>query len=115
VWGERFLDWQQARSGAGGDVALDTMDRVRELLEGLAADELPAELTGGHRLVDDLGLDSLALIELLVALEADLDEPFPGQALDQGLTVQDLVGLVEHLQHRQADLLDLPRAGIWPA
>ena len=53
-------------------------------------------LSGGHRLVDDLGLDSLAVIEMVLALEAELGRPFPADAIADQMTVQDVVTLIEH-------------------
>lgn len=53
------------------------------------------QLSGGVRLVEDLGLDSLALIELWVALEDRRGWQLDDEALASVQSVQDLVELVD--------------------
>ncbi|TQM25597.1 acyl carrier protein [Nocardia bhagyanarayanae] len=48
--------------------------RVRRLVRAMAP-EPPAELADEHRLVEDLGFDSLRLMELTVALERAFELP----------------------------------------
>lgn len=58
---------------------------------------LPAgDLTGGHLLVDDLGLDSLSILELLDQVESRVGLTFDLEPTDlEGLNVQMLVDAVE--------------------
>ncbi|MFC3962358.1 acyl carrier protein [Nocardia jiangsuensis] len=48
--------------------------RVRELVAAMAP-RPAAELTAEHRLIEDLGYDSLRLMELTVVLERSFDLP----------------------------------------
>ncbi len=109
VWGDAYLAWAQALVAPPDDVGSgavpgrlgdDLVGRIRALVAELTDLEVPDELAGGFRLVDDLGLDSLALIELLVVLEAELGQPLPLEALGGQPTVQDLVTLIEHVRLR---------------
>ncbi len=52
-------------------------DRLGEILE---VD--PAGISGGDRFIDDLGADSLALIELVESLEEELGERTVGFSID---------------------------------
>lgn len=67
---------------------------AREVIAALAP-VMPAEgLSSEQRLIDDLGFDSLRLVELTMALEDALEvEPFPPQRLAEVMTV----GAVETL------------------
>jgi acyl carrier protein len=62
------------------------------------------------RLQDDLGLDSLALLELVESLEARLDVTVPDE--DTGLvqTVGDLLGVLLHLVGRGTQTLERHRS-----
>ena len=98
VWADGFRAWTNGEGAHVGDQALprDAVDQVRRVLTRLCPRALPPELSGGHRLVDDLGLDSLAVIELVVALEAELGRPFPADTIADQITVQEVVTLIEH-------------------
>ncbi|MEV2220078.1 acyl carrier protein [Nocardia vinacea] len=67
-----------ARGGrvTGGPVVADTTtaDKVRRIVLATAP-EPPAELSDEHRLVEDLGFDSLRLMELTVVLERAFELP----------------------------------------
>ncbi|WP_433623256.1 acyl carrier protein [Nocardia sp. CA-120079] len=51
-----------------------TADKVRRIVLAMAP-EPPAELSDEHRLVEDLGFDSLRLMELTVVLERAFELP----------------------------------------
>ncbi|MGW4773557.1 acyl carrier protein [Nocardia sp. NPDC004278] len=54
--------------GGGTQVTDELADKVRRLVLAMAP-QPPAELSDEHRLVEDLGFDSLRLMELTVVLE----------------------------------------------
>ncbi|MET9109276.1 acyl carrier protein [Streptomyces zhihengii] len=72
------------------------LHRVSELLEeklGL----LPEEITAEARFKDDLGLDSLDMVELLTIMETESGRPVDDDAVLGLATVGDVVGyLVAH-------------------
>jgi acyl carrier protein len=69
------------------------------LLEVLAAHSRSAgpEIRSEHRLIEDLGLDSVALAQVVVSLELAYDRDLPQERLHElrGATVADLQALVE--------------------
>ncbi|PZH06854.1 acyl carrier protein [Streptomyces sp. NTH33] len=72
------------------------LHRVSELLEeklGL----LPEEITPQARFKEDLGLDSLDMVELLTIMESESGQPVDDDAMPGLTTVGDVVGyLVAH-------------------
>ncbi|MEV5648484.1 acyl carrier protein [Nocardia sp. NPDC052254] len=70
-------------------------EQVRQLV-GAMAPTRPGELTGELRLVEDLGFDSLRLMELTLALERAFDLPrYRPEQLTGVRCVADVVALVE--------------------
>ncbi len=64
--------------------------RVIELIRQIAPAKLPV-VSGHHHLVDDLSFDSISLLELAVAIEAEFDLPAMSPADTSSLlTVQQL-------------------------
>lgn len=55
----------------------------------------PASIEPRHALREDLGLDSMATIELLYQIEEAFDFQIPDQDLQNLLTVADVIGYVE--------------------
>ncbi|MGH7208855.1 MAG: acyl carrier protein [Nitrospiraceae bacterium] len=55
----------------------------------------PASIEPRHALREDLGLDSMATIELLYQIEDAFDFQIPDQDLQKLLTVADVIGYVE--------------------
>jgi acyl carrier protein/RimJ/RimL family protein N-acetyltransferase len=90
-----------AEEGAFGLVAA----AIARVTDG---DVVPAGLSGGHRLIDDLHLDSLALAELFDELERRCGHELPLEALDASVCVQDLVTLVEYSELAARPDHDLP-------
>lgn len=69
-------------------------DRVVAIVESMAP-EGRSEFGPAARLVEDVGLDSLRLMELLVALQIEFElEPFPEPELAGVATIADVVELV---------------------
>jgi len=52
------------------------------------------EIKPEDRLVDDLGLDSLDMVELIMAAEEDFDIEIPDEDAEKVKTVQDAIDLV---------------------
>lgn len=79
-----------------------TKDEVLEIIRSSLADILerePSEISPGHAFIEDLGADSLALIELVESLEEELkDRKFDFRVEDEDLpglrTVRDAVDYV---------------------
>ena len=55
----------------------------------------PNTIRPGHHLRDDLGLDSMATIELLYQIEETFDFQIPDEDLQKLLTVADVIAYVE--------------------
>ena len=71
-----------------------TFDRVRKVV----ADQLdlnPDEVTPQASFVEDLGADSLAMVELTMAFEEEFDIEIPDEDADKISTVQDAVNYLE--------------------
>lgn len=66
-------------------------ERVRETVATIAPIKQVA-VGPATRFVEDLGYDSLGLVELVLALEADLDLPEVGEEA-AGLGIEDVAGL----------------------
>ncbi|WP_433756596.1 acyl carrier protein [Nocardia sp. CA-135398] len=61
-------------TGGPAVAGISTADKVRRIVLAMAP-EPPAELSDEHRLVEDLGFDSLRLMELTVVLERAFELP----------------------------------------
>lgn len=73
------------------------LKKVRELL----ADQLnkPIEkITENTRFIEDLGVDSLDMIEMLMALEEEFDISVPNDKVEKLKTVKDIVGFIESVK-----------------
>ncbi|MES2213155.1 MAG: acyl carrier protein [Pseudomonadota bacterium] len=69
-------------------------DRVIEIIvEQLGLDR--GALKPESKFVDDLGADSLATVELIMALEEEFDIEIPDEQAEKILTVQDTIDYVE--------------------
>jgi acyl carrier protein len=78
-------------------MADDTMAKVKEVI----VDQLNVEegdVTETATFIDDLGADSLDLVELVMALEEDFDISIPDEEVESIRTVGDAVAYIE--QHR---------------
>ena len=95
IWADAFVEWDRARSGRSTEADIPLVEIVRASLRDVLDVEAPVPLDGGYRLVDDLGMDSLALIELVEHLEAATGRSLPDQVLGDLSTVQDLLTMFE--------------------
>jgi acyl carrier protein len=66
-----------------------------------AAVSRPAEIEGRTRIVQDLGLDSLAVMNLMMALEDHYDVSIPLDRVAEIVTVDDLVKAVTQLTQNE--------------
>ncbi len=68
-------------------------DRTVEILSDFAGDD--AEITLESTLVDDLGLSSLDVINVVAAFEDEFDIEVPDRVIPSLRTVQDIVNYLE--------------------
>ncbi|HHV93149.1 MAG TPA: acyl carrier protein [Firmicutes bacterium] len=73
---------------------MDVLERVKEIVvEQLGVD--PDEVTNDASFVDDLGADSLDLVELVMALEEEFDLEIPDEDAEKITTVGDAVRYIK--------------------
>ena len=71
-----------------------TFDKVRDIVVeqlGSEADEVTLEST----FIDDLGSDSLDIVELIMAFEEEFNVEIPDEAAEKIKTVQDVVNYID--------------------
>ena len=71
-----------------------TFDKVRDIVVdqlGVEADEVNIDST----FIDDLGADSLDIIELIMAFEEEFGIEIPDEAAEKIKTVQDVVSYID--------------------
>ena len=71
-----------------------TFDKVRDIVVeqlGSEADEVTLEST----FIDDLGADSLDIVELIIAFEEEFNVEIPDEAAEKIKTVQDVVNYID--------------------
>jgi len=72
-------------------------DEIVEIIsKQLKAD--PAQINAGTNIMEDLGADSLDVVELLMALEETFGVTVPDEDVPNLKTVEDIVGYVESRQ-----------------
>ncbi|MEU0542243.1 acyl carrier protein [Nocardia sp. NPDC005978] len=80
-------------------MSTDRAARIRDIVTAMAP-QPPAAVTGAHRLIEDLGYDSLRLMELTVVLERAFDLPrFRPEDLVDVLRVDAVIALVDRTVH----------------
>ncbi|NLA57846.1 MAG: acyl carrier protein [Firmicutes bacterium] len=73
---------------------MDVLERVKEIVvEQLGVD--PDEVTNDASFVDDLGADSLDLVELVMALEEEFDLEIPDEDAEKITNVGDAVRYIK--------------------
>jgi acyl carrier protein len=73
--------------------------RVRKIIaENL--DVKPEQVTPEAKFVEDLGADSLDIVELIMALEEEFGHEIPDEEAEKLLTVGDVVKYIEDLQEK---------------
>ena len=73
-----------------------TFEKVRDIVVeqlGVEADEVSIDST----FIDDLGADSLDIVELIMAFEEEFNIEIPDEAAEKIKTVQDIVDEMEKL------------------
>ncbi len=72
----------------------DTADRVKKIVVehlGVEADKVTAEAS----FIDDLGADSLDIVELVMAFEEEFNVEIPDDAAEKISTVKDAIDFIE--------------------
>ena len=73
---------------------MSTFDKVKEIVvEQLGVDA--AEVTIDSTFIDDLGADSLDIVELIMAFEEEFGIEIPDEAAEKIKTVQDVVTYID--------------------
>lgn len=76
---------------------MDVFEKVKEIIvEQLGVDE--EEVTTQASFVDDLGADSLDIVELVMALEEEFDMEIPDEDAEKITTVGDAVNYIKNAQ-----------------
>ena len=73
---------------------MSTFEKVRDIVVeqlGVEADEVALEST----FIDDLGADSLDIVELIMAFEEEFNIEIPDEAAEKIKTVQDVVTYID--------------------
>lgn len=68
--------------------------KVKEIIANQLGKDV-AEVKDAASLVDDLGADSLSIVEIMMELENELGVKIPDDASDKIKTVADVVGFIE--------------------
>lgn len=78
----------------GEQIMADTLERVKDIVvEELAIDK--EEVTAEASFIDDLGADSLDVVELIMAFEEEFDLEIPDEEAENIGTVQDAVDYIK--------------------
>jgi acyl carrier protein len=73
---------------------MTTFDKVKEIVvEQLGVDE--ADVTIDSTFIDDLGADSLDIVELIMAFEEEFNIEIPDEAAEKIKTVKDAVEYID--------------------
>ena len=73
---------------------MDTLDKVKDIVTaqlGVERDEVTIESS----FIDDLGADSLDIVELIMAFEEEFNIEIPDEAAEKIKTVQDVVNYID--------------------
>ncbi|BAY14468.1 acyl carrier protein [Nostoc sp. HK-01] len=72
----------------------ETFEKVKKsVADQLSVDE--EKITAQSNFIDDLGADSLDLVELVMAFEEEFEIEIPDEAAEKILTVQDAVDYID--------------------
>jgi acyl carrier protein len=74
---------------------MTTFERVRKILVDQLGDISEAEVTPAASIVDDLGADSLDVVEIVMALEEEFEIEIPDEEAEKIKTVQQIVDHIE--------------------
>jgi acyl carrier protein len=81
---------------------MSTFEKVRDIVVeqlGVEADEVSIEST----FIDDLGADSLDIVELIMAFEEEFGIEIPDEAAEKIKTVQDVVTYIDQNKDQSKD------------
>ena len=73
---------------------METLDKVKDIVTeqlGVEKDEVTIESS----FIDDLGADSLDIVELIMAFEEEFNIEIPDEAAEKIKTVQDVVNYID--------------------
>lgn len=73
-------------------------DKVIRTIAGISGCSL-TDLTGPTELIVDLGLDSLAIFEIVIELEEAFDLRIPDEDIDRIKTINEVVDYIERLEN----------------
>ncbi len=77
-----------------GGVTMEILDTIKQIVaDQLAIDE--DEVIPGASFIDDLGADSLDIVELIMALEEEFDMEIPDEDAEKITTVQNVVDYIK--------------------
>lgn len=74
----------------------EVMEKLREILSAAVTEDAPA-VTGESDLINDLGLDSMKVLEIMEALEDSFDISIPMNIMPEVRTVNDLAVEIQKL------------------
>ena len=81
----------------GGETIMSTFDRVKKIVvDQLGVNE--ADVTIDSTFIDDLGADSLDIVELIMAFEEEFDIEIADDDAQKILKVQDAISYIESKQ-----------------
>ncbi len=72
-----------------------TLDKVREIIAKQLSVKLET-VTDDSNIAEDLGADSLDLVEILMSLEDEFGISIPDEAIPQIKTIKDVVAFIEN-------------------
>jgi|SRR5712692_1822510 len=102
-----FRDHGLANSPRPGELQERAMDveeiraKVKQAISTILETD-PASISDGASYVNDLGLDSLAILEIVVHAEQQFNIKLPDQDLSKARTVEDTVQLISRLLSAKA-------------
>lgn len=69
------------------------MENVEQRVKAMVAEQfdIPSEISLDHRFKEDIGGDSLELVELVMAVEEEFDVEIPAEEADSMLTIRSVV------------------------
>ncbi|MBQ7514897.1 MAG: acyl carrier protein [Schwartzia sp.] len=91
---QKSIFWREVK-----DVSTSTLEKVRDIVVeqlGVEADEVTIDST----FIDDLGADSLDIVELIMAFEEEFGIEIPDEAAEKIKTVQDVVNYIDQNQSK---------------
>ena len=84
----------------GGEIIMSTFDRVKKIVvDQLGVNE--ADVTIDSTFIDDLGADSLDIVELIMAFEEEFDIEIPDDAAEKIKTVKNAVDYIDRFSNQK--------------